>query len=145
MKKIIFDANSYDQLAAHPETIEIVRHCVEENKIIILITRTIMDELKTSPFKGVPDWFFVQQIPESVFLLDECYLDDAMLGDGEVYEQHKGTSMQFKDALIADVANSDCDLLITDDRRCKKRLNEFSQKCRAMSFIEFKKMLNGIV
>ena len=144
MKKIIFDANSYDQLAAHPETIEIVRHCIEKNKITILITRTIMDELKTSPFKGVPDWFFVQQIPESVFLLDYCYLDDARLGDGEVYEQHKGTSLKFKDALIADFADSDCDLLITDDKRCKKRLNEVSQKCKAMNFNEFKNWLEKI-
>jgi rRNA-processing protein FCF1 len=72
-------------------------------------------------------------------------LDDAMLGEGEVYEQHKGVSMKFRDALIADVADSDCDFLITNDERCKKRLNEFSQKCKAMNFNEFKKLLNGIV
>jgi len=138
MKKIIFDTNSYDQIAVHPETIETIRHCIEENRIQIMITMSIINELKKSHFKGVPAWFPVLQIPESVFLLDECYLDDAMFGEGNVFEQHKGTSMQFKDALIADVADSDCDLLITDDKRCKKRLNEFSQKCRAMSFIEFK-------
>ena len=74
MKKIIFDTNSYDQIAAHPETIEIIRHYVEINKIVIMITMTIIDELKESLFKGVPDWFPVQQISESVFLLDECYL-----------------------------------------------------------------------
>jgi hypothetical protein len=49
--------------------------------------------------------------------------------------------MKLKDALIADAADSDCDFLVTDDERCKKRLNEISQRCRAVNFNEFKNWL----
>jgi predicted nucleic acid-binding protein len=52
MKKIIFDTNIYDQIAAYPEIIKIIRSYVETNKIEIIVTMTIIDELRKSLSKA---------------------------------------------------------------------------------------------
>lgn len=144
MKKIIFDTNCFDQIAKTPNIVAVIRTCIEKKKIQVIVTRTIIDELNDSPFKGVPDWFPVLKLPESVFLLDYSLMDEDRPGEGKVYERHKGRSNQFKDALIADLADSDCDLLVTEDERCRRRLNEISQSCEAITFLEFQAILNNL-
>jgi hypothetical protein len=138
MKKIIFDTNCFDQIAKTPDMVRKIRTCIESKKI------QVIDELSDSPFKEVPDWFPVLKLPESVFLLDYAYMDEDKLGAGKVYEQHKGISNQFKDALIADLADNDCNLVVTEDERCRRLLNKISRSCKAISFSEFHPMLNDL-
>ena len=57
---------------------------------------------------------------------------------GDVLNAHRGESKKTKDARIADSADALAEVFVSEDSRCRKRLAEFSQRCRAMSYTDFR-------
>jgi hypothetical protein len=97
----------------------------------------IRDELERGPFRAIPDWFPVHLQNESLFILDHAHLDSADLDGAAIYQDHLGTSDQVPDAIIADSADALADILVTEDGRCLKRLNDFSKKCLGLKYDQF--------
>lgn len=110
---------------------------------MVMVPSTICRELKVSPFKGVPNWFPTEIIGDSVFLCDYSLTDIDRVGEGDIYNAHKGNSEQFRDAIIADVSNTDADIFVSEDYRCRQRLKKVSELCTSMSFSEFENWLNS--
>ena len=134
MKTVLLDCNIYDQLEADETTRKRLASLVLQGKVRVIATPKVIDELRASPFEGVPDWFPIDTEPEAVFVLDHAYLDMARLGSGNVYERHRGDSNNIADAIIADSSVDLADIAVSEDRRFVRRLKEASAKCRAMDY-----------
>jgi predicted nucleic acid-binding protein len=48
---------------------------------------------------------------------------------------------QLEDALIATTASSHADILVTEDKRLRKRLDKIPIRCKVFSFADFKKLI----
>jgi hypothetical protein len=107
----------------------------------VIATPIVRDELKASPFNGFPDWFPIVLEAENVTVLDYAYLGMTRLGEGEVYNGHRGESKKIPDAIIADSADGLADILVSEDRRCRERLKRISTRCRGMDYQEFSEWL----
>ncbi len=145
MNKIVFDSNIYDKLNNRPNLQEKIRQLINENKLTILVPSTINRELKNSPFKGVPNWFKTERAGDSVFILDHSLLDIDRLGNGDIYNSHKGNSLKLRDAIIADTAETDADIFVSEDKRCRERLKNISDSCQSMTFDEFQNWITSII
>lgn len=138
MNTVLLDCHIYDKLAIDRETCGAVRSLVDRGVIRIIATPMVLDELRESPFGGIPDWFPVVVEAESVTVLDYAHLGMTALGDGEVYTAHRGASQKIPDAIIADSANSLADLLVSEDRRCRERLKRIATRCKGLDYGEFR-------
>ena len=136
MIRVLLDGNIYDKLAADDDTRALLASCVAADGVLVIATPIVIDELNDSPFEGLPSWFPIVVEPESVFVLGFARLGAARLGDGEVLTKHRGSSSKIKDAIIADSAASIADLFVSEDKRCRKRLEEMNTKCRALTYAE---------
>jgi hypothetical protein len=140
--RAIFDTNIYDKLIDDEQTCEAISKLIKNDLLRVEVPQTVEDELIESPHKGVPNLFPVKRTSDSVCILDHSKFDDARFGDGTIYEAHQGQSEKFKDAIIADTADSDCNIFVSEDNRCRKRLREFTDKCSCFSYAEFKEWLS---
>ena len=142
-KTIILDGNIYDALAVDSQTRDAVAGLVRRGLVRVIATPVLVRELSQSPFKGVPDWFPVERESEGVAVLGHWPLGMARLGDGQVYNSHRGGSNKIADAIIADSAASLADVLVSNDQRCRKRLAELNTGCVAFTFEEFREWLQS--
>ncbi|MDO8444776.1 MAG: hypothetical protein Q7T53_01495 [Deltaproteobacteria bacterium] len=143
MYKVIFDCNVYDKLYHCPDLQGKISRLISENKLMVMVTSTIRRELEISPFKGVPEWFHTEIIGDSVFLSEYSLTDVDRVGEGDIYDVHKGHSKNFRDAIIADTAHTDADIFVSEDNRCRQRFKKISDSCKSMSFSEFENWLNN--
>lgn len=144
MIKVIFDTMIWDKLAVDSVTCDVIAKLVQEKRIQVLVPSTIQRELEESPFKRIPSFFPVSLIGDAVFLADYSLTDCDRVGDGIIYKQHKGNSQKIKDAVIADTANADCNVFVSEDGRCRNRLKQLSKLCQCFSFDGFKLWLREI-
>ena len=123
-------------MAQHLDIRAAIRQLIEANRITILVTPTIRDELNNGP-DGFPTWFPIQAIQESVFILDSSQLGEVRLGDGTIYSAHKGQSKRIADAKIADAAGTDATIFVTDDTRCRDTLQRLTTTCQCIDLPAF--------
>ncbi len=140
---VLLDSNIYDKLAVDPEMIAIMNKKIAEGRLIVIVSPIIMDELKKSKFGGVPDFFPFTSIPEAVAAADYARADKARVGDGFTYEAHRGDSNKAKDAIIAETADSNCDIFVSEDKRCRVRLDKHAKHCKALDYEQFKRWLGA--
>ena len=141
MTKIILDTNIYDKIECDEEVKLRVSALSSSNSICVIATPKIIDEIREGPFCGLPDWFPIQIESESVFVLDHARLDMARLGEGIIYREHRGESNQVEDAIISDSAADMADILVSDDQRLVKRLNDLRTRCIGMNYARFREWL----
>ena len=143
MLTLLLDSNVYDDLLANDIAKSRLAELSCAGRIRVIATPTIVEELvhNNSPFDGVPDWFPVERVHESVFVVGHARLGMAKLGPGDVYGHHRGDSSQIKDAVIADSAETLADIAVSCDNRFRKRLNDVANRCRVMNFEEFQTWL----
>ncbi len=136
-KTLLLDGNIYNRLQADTETRCRLNTLIADGMIRVIATPVLVGELEASPFCGLPDWFPIETEAKSVFVLGHARLDMARLGKGEIYSKHRGQSNKVPDAIIADSADGLADVLVSDDRRCRKRLADISSDCAALDYDEF--------
>lgn len=141
MDKVIFDTNIYDKLICDRETCSAISELITGGILSVEVPLTVEDELLESSHKGVPNLFPVERTSDAVFIVGYSKLGSARLGGGEIYTAHRGQSQKVKDAVIADTANSDCNVFVSEDNRCRNRLRELTDKCSCFSYDEFKQWL----
>jgi hypothetical protein len=93
---VVFDCNVFDEIARDKAGQRRIQEMVTNGALIVLIPPTLRDELANSPFRGVPAWFRSQPVPDSVFILDHSHLDEACLGDGQIYTRTVETHARFR-------------------------------------------------
>ena len=143
--RIVLDANIWDKLSSDDEARERVRAlCEDEQTLEIIVPATLARELEASPFGGVPDWFPTNQITDSVFVLDHTPLGEGRLGDGDTFAEHRGSSGEIADAVIADAVATDADVLVTEDKRARKRYREIKGKAHALDWAAFRGRVLGL-
>jgi predicted nucleic acid-binding protein len=137
MTTLLLDSNIYDQLAADPANRTRLARIVATGNVRVIATPIVIDELRASPFGGLPPWFAVDTEPEHVAVYDYARYRMARYGDGQVYSEHRGSSNNIKDGIIADSANALADIFVSQDERCRRRFSRVSSNCKAKSYDEF--------
>jgi rRNA-processing protein FCF1 len=143
MKTAIFDTNVYDLLAKDQSTAAIIRSAVESGRLKVIVPRVVAEELQASPFYGVPPLFPIEHLGNTVAHCGLFACGDR-LGQGHVFNAHRGTSNKINDALVADVGDWNSDIVVSQDKRLRKRLNTQSIRCVAISYLEFKEFLTAL-
>ena len=143
LMKIIFDSNIYDKLAIDIATQEEVRKLVDEGKIVVIVTRTIFEELSKSPFKGIPSFFKIEYTGNTVGRCGIMCAGDS-IGAGTIFDEHLGGSKKLNDALIADASDWKADYLVSEDDRLQKRMRKISHNCAVLSYSDFVAMVAKI-
>lgn len=142
MTRVLLDGNIYDKLKADETTRRLIYEKIVAGILVVIASPIVVDELNESPFNGLPDFFPVKQITEAIAVAGYARAGLARVSNGEVYDAHRGTSKKSKDAIIAETANVDCDVFVSEDQRCRKRLKEVEPKCLVLSYDEYKEWLN---
>ncbi|MHB8845427.1 MAG: hypothetical protein ACYC7L_11860 [Nitrospirota bacterium] len=119
------------------------RELIENGAMIVIVTRTISEELMPSKFGGVPDFFPVKYEGNTVARCGIMCCGDR-LGRGEVYDAHLGRSKKVEDALIADAADVYADYLVTEDKRLGKRMVNISKVCKVLTYAEFSSLVKAM-
>lgn len=137
MKTIILDGNIYNLIDNDGATKKLIHRMIESEKIEVAVPRIVLEELKSSPFKGVPDFFPIKNISDGVAVAGLAIADAVIVGDGNTYSSHLGTSKKSKDAVLAETANNYSDIFVSEDIRCRKRLNNIQSKVKFFNYEEF--------
>jgi hypothetical protein len=137
MHSLLLDCHIYDRLAIDQTTRDRVKTACAQNLIRVLVNPVILGELKSSPFGDIPDFFPLQLIADSVVVPGLAIPGLARPGKGKVFADHIGTSKQGKDAVIADSASNYADVFVSDDRRCRTRLQQIGTSCKCFTYPEF--------
>ena len=141
MMKIIFDTNIYDKIELDEAIKSRVSSLVCSNRLCVIATPKVIDELRQGPFRGLPDWFPICYEPESVAVCGHARSGMARLGDGRDYTEHRGGSNNIADAIISDSAAAMADILVSEDQRLVKRFNDLRTHCIAMRYATFREWL----
>jgi hypothetical protein len=104
----------------------------------VVVSPIIVGELKESHFQGIPKFFPITCITEAVAIADYAIAGLARTSNGDIYNSHRSDSKKSKDAIIAETADSDCDIFVSEDNRCRSRLNKHADKCKAFDYTQFK-------
>ena len=133
---VILDGNIYDMFGKDEVACSVAKRLIETGKLIIIVTRTVSEELARSPFGGIPNFFHTAYCGNTVARVGIIAAGDS-IGTGQAFEIHLGESSQVSDALIADAASWKADILVSEDRRMLRRLPQTGTKCLAMRYVEF--------
>jgi predicted nucleic acid-binding protein len=138
MYTLSLDSNIYDRLAADQSTIDRIKSSIAQGVFRVVISPIVRDELVRSPFQGIPDFFPIELVADSVVVPGLAIPGLARPGKGDVFTAHIGTSQkQGKDALIADSASNYGDIFVSNDQRSRERLQQLGTRCKCFSYREF--------
>ena len=144
MTKVVLDCNVWDKLALFTEAQNRIRRLCFAGEMEIVVPDTLHRELKVSPFQGIPDWFPVRIVSDSLFVLDHSRLNHARLGEGNVYREHLGESTSRNDAIIVDTTDTDAAFFVSEDIRARTRYAALRGSEKSMGFDEFCKRFLGL-
>ena len=144
MKVVVLDSNIWDKLDVDELARESIRLLVKNDQLEVLVPDTLLRDLEASQFDGVPDWFPTSVVADGVFVLDHSRLGCARLGDGSVYEDHKGESRQVSDAVIVATVDAEADLFVSEDRRARNRYTRLRGEGRSLDYQRFRSDVLGL-
>jgi hypothetical protein len=143
MVAVLLDSNIYDILAQDLSVRARINLLIDSERLTIIATRTVTEELAVSPFGGLPNFFPIELTGNTVAFAGIMCAGDR-LGSGEVYVAHLGKSQKRNDALIVDAAASKADWLVSEDGRLRHRARQIPLRCRILGYVEFVTLLNTI-
>ncbi len=145
MINITLDSNIYDLIDVSKDTKKTIRLLIDTGVICIHAPEHVIHELENSPFNGLPDWFVIEEVRDSVFVAGITPYGNGTLGGGRVFDEHLGDSKKYDDAIIADTAHSSSDILVTNDGRFNHRFAKASKSCKVLNFSEFEVLLEKLI
>lgn len=143
--KIMFDSNIFDYILGDNELLKILEE--KEDDFKFYITHVQYDEINNCPDAEKRAKLTLSSgklrpvvIPTESLVLGKSRLGFSRLGKGDVLEKIRGGKpKETMDALIGETAIKNHIILVTNDRKLRKRVN--SSKGKAISLEEFKKMV----
>ena len=136
--KALLDTNVWDKLALDASARNKIRTLCEIGAHEIVVPNTLLRELEESPFGGVPEWFPVTLITDSVGVWDHSQWDHARFSDGKMFRDHCGGSQNVSDAVIVSSADGDADIFVSEDNRARNRYATLRGKQRSLCYSEFR-------
>ena len=137
MQTVMLDGNIFDKVAHDIATQTAIRNACESGWIRVIVSPVVMQELQQSPFGGVPVFFPVEVVVESVAVAGLAVAGLATPGEGDIFSAHLGTSRKGGDAVIADTASTYADVFVSEDSRCRNRLAVIQTACKCLTYEEF--------
>ena len=142
--RVMVDTNVYDAAVHNSELGSLIRALQGIGRIAVSTTRIQHEELQEIPPErdvGQASAVQTEQLPVGVFVLDYGILNDDHLGsekaDALFDRMRTESASNIEDAMIAATAATHADILVTDDRRFRKRFAGLSTATKAMSTSEF--------
>jgi len=142
MKTILLDSNVYDKLN-NDVSRDLISKFIRSQKIKVVAPQIVLDEMKNSPFKGIPDFFPVEVIPDGVAVAGLARAGTAIVSEGKVFKKHLGDSKKSKDAIISETAKNFSDVFVSEDNRCRKRLYKISKTTQCFDYQQFIKWVEN--
>ena len=143
MTTILLDSNIYDELSNDEAVRNSISNLIQTKTITVVAPQIVLDEMKNSPFKGIPNFFPVEAISDGVAVAGLAKAGAAIVSEGKTYTKHKGNSKQSKDAIIAETALNFSDVFVSQDNHCRERLKSISNKTQCFDYQEFKKWIEN--
>src|SRR5579864_9258400 len=111
MHNVLLDANIYDRLKEDSEGREQLRVACERKIVRVVTNFIIQSELEKSPFGGIPQYFPVTLIADTVAIAGLAVAGLAIPGSGDVFSAHlgTGTTKHSGDAVTANTASNSAD------------------------------------
>lgn len=139
----ILDCNVYDKLDAFPDSLALLTRLIGLGRVSILATPSLWREIEDSPYRRLAESLRVVHVGESVALIGGHIGD--RVGAGRLFHAHLGKSKQMRnDALIADAADHDAEILVSEDREMRKRAKKNATRCMVATFAEFIALLEHL-
>jgi len=135
---ILLDSNIYNELNIDESARISISNLIQSNTIKVVVPQIVLDELNNSPFKGVPNFFQVETIPDGVAVAGIAKAGAAIVSEGKIYTSHRGKSKQSKDAIIAESAVKFSNVFVSQDKRCRERLKKISETTECFDYQQFK-------
>ena len=89
------------------------------------------------PFRGVPRYFEVEVVPGTSGV-EERTLAVAQTGGNDPATSYPRKSRKLKDAVIMQAAQAYADIFVSEDLRCRERLEVIGGHCRSISYDAFR-------
>lgn len=135
MKTVILDTNIYDKLRDKLITRKLIKNLIDKAKLLIIMPRSVAEELHLSPLKEVQSYFPIKFVGNTVGNVNMAVCD--AIGSGEVFNKHVGDSKKVNDAYIVDAADWYADWLVSEDVRLINRAAKISNRFRCMNYCQF--------
>lgn len=145
MQTVMLDANIFDKIARDSTTQAAVKAATESAQIRVIVSPVAMQELLKSPFGGIPEFFPVEVVVDSVAVAGLAIPGLARPGDGNVFRAHIGSSRKGADAVIADSASTYADVFVSEDARCRNRLQDIHLACKCFTYAEFSEWIANVI
>lgn len=146
VKRFFLDGMIYNLLEDEPDVRARVKALVDAGEIQIVASPVLVTELRRSPFSGIPTWFKVIVEPEGIAISGLARSGMARSSAGVMYKNHFGASNKGFDAIIAHSALSIGATLVSNDRRCRERVQGLAAAAQsAMTWDEFKACFSGAI
>jgi hypothetical protein len=151
MKRIAFDSNVVDAIAASPGLLEAIQRASSRGVLQLISTHVQEDELIATPDRrrrskllAVYHALPVSTVPTHGFVLDISRLGMARLGDGSstgvsIDDLDSESGRHRRDALIGVTAAGEADAFVTcERRRLPKRMRRAGAACEIWDFKRFR-------
>lgn len=145
MHALMLDGNIFDRLAADNYTRKLLNNACSAGLVRVLVSPVVQRELEASHFGGIPTFFPVEIVIESVAVAGLARADLATPGDAEIFTKHLGNSKKGADAVIVNSASTYADIFVSEDIRCIARLKEIKGPCSCLSYEDFQSWIARVV
>ncbi|PIC86115.1 hypothetical protein CSV72_09875 [Sporosarcina sp. P20a] len=144
--KVMIDTNIYDCLIVDEEVLSLVRSLIGEEIIEILTTHIQIDEVNNvnditmrNNLLTVP----TNEIKTRILVIGHSRIGKSKIGIGKengikFISIHKDNPKHINDAIIAVTANANADILVTEDKKLKQKVQAQSSKLQVWNYKEFK-------
>jgi hypothetical protein len=150
-KKIMFDSDVHDAIAADAELKQLIVDCQRDGRIELMSTHVQADQLAQIPLDrdiGQATAVQAEQIPTSAGVWDVSRWGSAHWGTEAaniaVAKLSKNKSAHVEDGLIGATALSEADVLVTNDKRFRRRAKAAFGSFKVLSSDELKDYLKSL-
>lgn len=156
MKRIAFDTNVVDAILASPGLLKAIHQAAASGELILVSSHVQEDELTATPneerrakllalYRALP----VTTVATHGFVIGVSRVGMARIGDGSrtgvaIDDLASKERKHRRDALIGVTAAGEADVLVTCERRLKRKMEAEGAPCKVWDFDEFRQYVLSI-
>ena len=156
MKRIAFDSNVLDAILASPRLVQAIQRAATAGELLLVSTHVQEDELAATPdeerrasllalYRALP----ITTVATYGFVIGVSRVGMARIGDGSrtgvaIDDLDSKGRKHRRDALIGVTAAGEADVLVTCERRLRRRMKAARAPCEVWDFDEFREYVLSI-